>query len=322
MKSEPTLSILVPCYNVEKYLNQCLHSIQKQTFKDFEVICLNDGSTDSTLSILKIFQEQDSRFKIIDKQNSGYGDSMNIGLQAAKGKYIGIVESDDYVDHRMFQKLVEEAEAKNLDVSRCGYFLSSKGGITPVKNDWIKKNTVFNPNIDSSPFWQAPAIWSAIYKKDWLLQNRIGFLPTPGASYQDTSFAFKCYACCERFQMIPDALLFYRTDNEQSSVNNKAKAFCVCDEWKEIYEFVKSDRTRFGHLLPLLPMLQYGTYRWNLKRISSPKLKLFFLILWEKECLTHLLAGDYPLYSTARELSRKVSNKLKTIIRRKTKVFP
>ena len=153
-----------------------------------------------------------------------------------------------------------------------------------------------------------------------MLQNGIGFLPSPGASYQDTSFAFKCYACCERFQMIPEALLFYRTDNGQSSVNSKAKAFCVCKEWREIYEFVKGNRGRFGQLLPLLPMLQYGTYRWNFKRISSPKLKLFFLMVWRKECLTHLLAGDYPLYSTARELSRKVSNKLKTSIRRKTKV--
>lgn len=320
MKSEPTLSILVPCYNVENYLSQCLLSIQNQTFKDFEVICLNDGSTDSTLSILKIVQAQDSRFKIIDKTNSGYGDSMNLGLQRAKGKYIGIVESDDYVDNRMFEKLVKEAEAKNLDVSRCGYFLSSKEGITPVRNDWIKKNTVFNPNVDPSPFWQAPAIWSAIYKREWLLRNGIGFLPTPGASYQDTSFAFKCYACCERFQMIPETLLFYRTDNEQSSVNNKAKAFCVCAEWKEIYEFVKRDRKRFGHLLPLLPMLQYGTYRWNLNRISSPKLKLFFSIVWGTECVAHLLCGDYPLYSTARELSRKVLNKLKTSVRRKTKV--
>ena len=320
MKSEPTLSILVPCYNVEKYLNQCLLSIQNQTFKDFEVICLNDGSTDSTISILKSFQKQDSHFKIIDKPNTGYGDSMNIGLQSAKGKYIGIVESDDYVDHRMFQKLVEEAQAKNLDISRCGYYLSARGETTPVKNEWVKKNIVFNSNIDSSPFWQAPAIWSAIYKREWLLQNGIGFLPSPGASYQDTSFAFKCYACCERFQMIPEALLFYRTDNGQSSVNSKAKAFCVCKEWREIYEFVKGNRGRFGQLLPLLPMLQYGTYRWNFKRISSPKLKLFFLMVWRKECLTHLLAGDYPLYSTARELSRKVSNKLKTSIRRKTKV--
>ena len=125
MKSEPTLSILVSCYNVEKYFNQCLLSIQNQTFKDFEVICLNDGSTDSTLSIFKSFQGQDSRFRIIDKTNSGYGDSMNIGLLEAKGKYIGIVESDNYVDYTMFEKLVKEAETKNLDVSRRGYFLRS-----------------------------------------------------------------------------------------------------------------------------------------------------------------------------------------------------
>lgn len=158
MKSEPTLSILVPCYNVEKCLNQCLLSIQNQTLKDFEVICLNEVSTDSTLSIFKSFQGQDSRFRIIDKTNSGYGDSMNIGLQVAKGKYVGIVESDNYVDYSMFEKLIKEAETKKLDASRRGYFLRSREGITSVRNAWIKKNTVFNPNIDPSPFWQALAI--------------------------------------------------------------------------------------------------------------------------------------------------------------------
>lgn len=158
MKSEPTLSILVPCYKVEKCLNQCLLSIQNQTLKDFEVICLNEVSTDSTLSIFKSFQGQDSRFRIIDKTNSGYGDSMNIGLQVAKGKYVGIVESDNYVDYSMFEKLIKEAETKKLDASRRGYFLRSREGITSVRNAWIKKNTVFNPNIDPSPFWQALAI--------------------------------------------------------------------------------------------------------------------------------------------------------------------
>ena len=119
---------------------------------------MNEVSTYSTLSIFKSFQGQDSRFRIIDKTNSGYGDSMNIGLQVAKGKYVGIVESDNYVDYSMFEKLIKEAETKKLDASRRGYFLRSREGITSVRNAWIKKNTVFNPNIDPSPFWQALAI--------------------------------------------------------------------------------------------------------------------------------------------------------------------
>ena len=92
------LSILVPCYNVEKYVAQCLSSIVNQTLQNIEIICINDGSTDKTLEILQSFQTTDSRIKIINKKNSGYGDSMNLGLDMAKGKYIGIVESDDYIE--------------------------------------------------------------------------------------------------------------------------------------------------------------------------------------------------------------------------------
>ncbi|MFD1244677.1 glycosyltransferase family 2 protein [Paralysiella testudinis] len=91
------ISILVPVFNVEKYLRQCLDSIQSQTFKNFEVICINDGSTDTSLAILEDYAQQDTRFRIINKPNSGYGHSMNIGLGQCNGEYIGIVESDDYM---------------------------------------------------------------------------------------------------------------------------------------------------------------------------------------------------------------------------------
>lgn len=292
--SNPVISILVPCYNVEKYLLQCLESIQSQSISNFEVICINDGSTDGTEEILNQIARIDPRFIVIDKPNSGYGDSMNQGLLKAQGEYIGIVESDDFIDQEMFKKLYKEAKEKSLQISRCAYFQYDKGTLTPVTSDWVPKNKVFNPNVDNSPFWQAPAIWSAIYKRDWLLENNIRFLPTPGASYQDTSFAFKCYACCERFHMIEEPLLFYRMDNEQSSINQPDKVFCVCDEWSEIYSFIKKDKTRFRHLLPLMPVIQFGTYKWNYERIASVEMKRLFLKCWIKECLLHLLRGDYP----------------------------
>ena len=95
---QPKVSILVPCYNVEKYLKQCLDSIVNQTLQDIEIICINDGSTDSTLDIIKQYAKNDDRFVVIDKQNEGYGKSMNRGLDAATGEYIGIVESDDWIE--------------------------------------------------------------------------------------------------------------------------------------------------------------------------------------------------------------------------------
>ena len=95
--NKPKVSILVPYYNVEKYVSQCLKSIQRQTLEDIEVICLNDGSQDQTLEIIHKTVGTDSRFKIIDKSNSGYGATMNLGLSMATGTYVGIVESDDFV---------------------------------------------------------------------------------------------------------------------------------------------------------------------------------------------------------------------------------
>ena len=104
--NRPLITILVPCYNVEKYVDECLSSIQKQTYDNLEVLCINDGSTDNTLNILRKYEASDNRFHIINKSNSGYGASMNIGLNKASGDYIGIVESDD------FRKLFKKPRAK------------------------------------------------------------------------------------------------------------------------------------------------------------------------------------------------------------------
>lgn len=309
MINTPKVSILIPCYNVEKYIRECLDSVINQTIEDIEIICVNDGSTDGTLKILKEYVQRDSRIRIIEKPNSGYGDSMNRAMEAARGEYIGIVESDDFVELCMFETLYSTAVTEHLDISRCCYFEYKAGKDTPILNEWVPKNQVHDPNENQAAFWQAPSIWCSIYRRNWLNENKINFLPTPGASYQDTSFAFKCYACSQRFSMTDLPLLHYRTDNENSSVNNPGKAFCVCDEWNEIYRFVRSNKSRFSHLIPLMPILQYGTYRWNYERLSG-ELKTAFLRVWIKELLSHLVRGELPLH----KLDANVKEKIKHIL--------
>ena len=93
----PVLSLLIPIYNVQRYLRECLDSALAQTLKDIEIICINDGSTDNSPAIIREYMERDGRVKMIDKANSGYGDSMNHGLEMARGKYVGILESDDFM---------------------------------------------------------------------------------------------------------------------------------------------------------------------------------------------------------------------------------
>ena len=103
------VSVITPIYNVERYLPECLDSLLSQTLEDIEFICVNDGSTDGSGEILRSYAARDPRIIVIEKENSGYGASMNVGLDAASGEYIGIVESDDFASPEMFETLYQLA---------------------------------------------------------------------------------------------------------------------------------------------------------------------------------------------------------------------
>ena len=115
------VSIIVPTYNVEMYLDECLESLQRQTLKDIEIICVNDGSKDSSLEIIKRYAAGDSRFVVIDKENGGYGKAMNVGLDKATGEYIGIVEPDDFVPLYMYEDLYNVAAKNELDFVKADF---------------------------------------------------------------------------------------------------------------------------------------------------------------------------------------------------------
>ena len=194
----PKVSVLVPVYNVEKYLKQCLNSVIGQTLQDIEIICINDGSTDSSLSILEEFAKNDNRIKIINKENSGYGASMNMGLDLAIGEYIGIIESDDFADEKMFEDLYDLAVKNNADIVKSDfYYHFSNENISRKAGKILSKNKTFSIKDDTSALKILPTIWSAVYKRSFLNENNIRFLETKGASYQDTSFAFKTLACAK-----------------------------------------------------------------------------------------------------------------------------
>ena len=109
------VSIIVPVYNVEKYLKSCLKSILEQRLSDIEIICVDDGSTDHSGRILDEFAASDKRIKVVHKENAGYGVAMNVGLELATGEYIGIVESDDMIAPAMYEELYRKASENNLD---------------------------------------------------------------------------------------------------------------------------------------------------------------------------------------------------------------
>lgn len=114
----PKLSVIMPVCNVESYLAECLDSALSQSFHEIEIICINDGSTDRSLQILREYEKKDPRVKVIDKANAGYGAAMNDGLDAATGEYVGILESDDYACEHAWEKLYTLAKEHDLDMSK------------------------------------------------------------------------------------------------------------------------------------------------------------------------------------------------------------
>ena len=118
----PKISIIVPVYNVEEYIHRCIDSILAQTFTDFELILVNDGSHDQCGKICDEYAENDSRIKVIHKKNGGLSDARNAGLEIAQGEYIGFVDSDDYIEHDMYEKLIEACKEYNSKLAMCGRY--------------------------------------------------------------------------------------------------------------------------------------------------------------------------------------------------------
>lgn len=278
----PKVSVIVPVYNAEQYLRQCLESIKWQTLKDIEILCINDGSTDSSLQILNEYAKGDSRFYIINQENGGYGKAMNAGLRKAKGEYIAIIESDDFAEDSMLETLYDLAAIDELDIVKSNYYeyTDSYGS----KNTFVEAlygcpyDQIFNPIDNINVFFAAQAIWSALYKRTFLLDNCIYFNETPGASYQDTAFVFKSWVAADKALLTRRAFLHYRVDNLGASVKAEDKVLCVCDEYKEIETYILKFPDRSHILSPLVCALKFRTYSWNYERIHSMHKEWF----WEE----------------------------------------
>ena len=233
---QPLVSLVVPIYNVADYLEQCLASIQSQSYTNLEIICLNDGSTDSSLALLEAYAARDGRLVIIDKANEGYGKTCNRGIAAAHGTWVGIVEPDDYLEPTMVQELVDLIQANGgedqVDIARSAYwrvFGNQKNGRAGVKAQ-VKNGAGSGEHripcaykgrvkpkhqpcsIDQMAqlLLHHPAIWTALYRKEFLTQNNISFKEVPGAGWVDNPFLIASHCCGARLVYTDSALYNYR----------------------------------------------------------------------------------------------------------------
>ena len=243
----PKVSIVMPAYNVEKYFRQCLDSIVNQTLTDIEIIPVDDGSPDNCGKIMDEYAAKDSRVKPIHQTNGGYGNAVNAGINAATGEYIGIIETDDWAEPDMFERLYNRAKKMGADVCKADfrYYL----GNNKFKNNNAlykasKENLLFT--IKENPLLMRchVSIWSSIYKREYLNRHNIRVLETKNASYQDMPFADLVYAKGAKITLLHEALINYRFEEGMNSSTKRSDERLkvmpiMCQKAKEY--FVEND---------------------------------------------------------------------------------
>ena len=231
------ISIIVPVYNVEKYLARCLDSLVNQTLKEIEIICVNDGSTDNSLSILTQYRMNDSRIVIVDKENTGVSDSRNIGLMHAKGMFIAFVDSDDWIELSATESLYREAIENECDIVMCSYIREfethSKPKIFNLGNKVLYEGEklqtlhrqLFGPldfELDQSQSLDSlGTVWAKLYKRELIEQCKGKFVSLNKiGSNEDGLFNMEVMHFSKRIMFVNQPYYHYWKEN-QNSITNK-----------------------------------------------------------------------------------------------------
>ncbi len=227
------LSIIVPVYNSSKHLRKCLDSITNQNIKDFEIICINDGSTDDSLNILVDYQEKNNNIVIVNQKNMGVIEARKNGLKIAKGEYIAWVDSDDFIDEKMYSKMYDLAIKNNSDIVICNYnfFPNNKTN----KEKWYKP--INNEKLDYSLIQHNALLWNKIVKKELLDKiNAIELLEKIG----EDVYVFAMINA-NKISSIDECLYNYRVGHESLSSNFKKISWFekVVEHQKNKIEYAK-----------------------------------------------------------------------------------
>ncbi len=292
----PKISAVVPVYNVEKYLAQCLDSALAQTLTDIEIICVDDGSTDGSPAMLDAYAEKDSRVKVIHKENGGYGKAMNTGLEHATGEYFAVLESDDYLMPDSYELLYRNAVKFDADIVRGDYYdYSTYNGQPNLKLKQITQDSTWYyrlicPNDELEVYSFVMHNWTGIYRLSYLRENGIRYNETPGASYQDNGFWFQVFSQTERLVYVPHAAYCYRIDNPASSIHDPQKVYTARDEYAFIRSFLAQHPEFEETLEPVYYARLFRIYHQTVLRIDEQFRKefvKFFRDTFIEACDTH-----------------------------------
>ncbi len=282
-----TFSIIVPVYNVEAYLSQCLESLQAQDYTDFEVICVNDGSTDRSREILSEWDEKFPQIRVIDRKNGGLSAARNTGLQAATGDYVVFIDSDDWVEPKMLAQLAKEANGEDMICFACRQTDNNTyDTLDPEQSDgW----SYYNRHALEHREVSFVCVWQRCYRRVFLEENGLRFLE--GILHEDNEFTPQACLKAKSIKVIPDILYNYRVrsgsimttrglkskesliviGNELSALFDKEKGFDKTTVYRALTQyyqmaFINNTLEEDQHLLSLIDWYCY-------RRVSRTKLR-------------------------------------------------
>lgn len=297
--AQPEISIITPVYNVEKYIERCVNSLTNQTFQNIEIILVDDSSTDSSLEICKKLAENDPRIKVLHKENEGAGMARNAALKVATGKYIGFVDSDDYVDPDMFQTLYEKAEKYGSDLILSGYHLVdgsifSKSGSRTTKVYFDKDTQIDNEEDikklkmgivgslpeDKDDSKYGMSLWKNLFRHEVIQKNNITFESEREKFSEDALFMVDYIASIKKATGINEA--FYNYCRNGNSISKSYDPY----KFRNSLAFIKEVETRFK------------------KDIEPEKYEIYMYRFWQAIC--RVICSQEIMHATDQKIEYKV----------------
>lgn len=256
----PKISVIIPCYNVEKYLRECLDSVVNQTLKDIEIICVNDGSTDGTQKILEEYEQKDNRILVINKPNGGLSSARNAGMGKVHGEYLAFLDSDDWVDLNFYEKLYNAAKLENADSAIGKTFLYwDKNKIEKIS--WIDvyvhnlNKNIIDTIADKRFVIYTSVVWNKIYRTELIKNNGLRFIE--GGYIEDLPFTFALAMQVNKFVLVPDTALYYRQRDNSIMANltsgvqffDVVKAFDNCEKYLQNIDINSKTKKSYKNIL-------------------------------------------------------------------------
>lgn len=271
---QPLVSIIVPVYNVEKYLSRCINSIINQTLKNIEIILVNDGSTDNCGKIIDEYAKQDERIVAIHKENGGQSSARNRGLEIAKGKYVGFIDSDDWIELDMYKNMYHRIENTNSDICVCGRNAYSND--YKLENTLSIKSEVFDFNdykkqdyVTNRLFYKhTVSTCNKIYKLDLIRKNNIKFKDVNYVGSEDALFNYSCILIANKICSINKS--YYNNLGRIGSTTrsyNKGYMLRTSNLIKSMDEY-SMNINQENVAREIIPMFLLFFFQWNISQLK------------------------------------------------------